>query len=208
MVLAVLTSMVWNELQDRIVMDAEKIGISEAVRKLTEKLRRFKNAEPEGVRIEPVRKETILQQRINENEAAAKKKTVETYHGYMAPMDVFGADSYRAASAAKDTESILKAYTLYKSVMEASKANSDDTTRLSHIEIETPLTKNESYTIGGMFIYLQMWLMFEQCVEDFIPVIVAERGGRYHLAFESLQSHYFTSDEKEIIAAVKTAYYR
>ncbi|MBO4509135.1 MAG: hypothetical protein J5747_10945 [Spirochaetaceae bacterium] len=188
-------------------MEADKNGISDAVRKLTEKLRRFKNAEPESVRVEPVRKDSFLQQRINENEAAARKKTVETYHGYMAPMDVFGADSYRAAAAAKDTDLIFKAYTLYKSVMEASKSNTDDSTRLSHIEIETPLTKNESYTIGGMFIYLQLWLMFEQCIEDYIPIIVPEKGSKYHLAFESLQSHYFTADEKEIMAAVKNAYY-
>ena len=188
-------------------MDTDKNGISDAVRKLTDKLRRFKNSEPDGVRIEPVRKDSFLQQRINENEAAAKKKTVETYHGYMAPMDVFGADSYRAAAAAKDTEYIFKAYTIYKSVMEAAKNNADENTRLSHIEIETPLTKNEAYTVGGMFIYLQLWLILEQCVEDYIPILVPEKGGRYHLAFESLQSHYFTAEEKEIMSVVRKTYY-
>ena len=189
-------------------MDADKNGISDAVRKLTEKLRRFKNAEPESVRIEPVRKESVLQQRINENEAAAKKKTVEIYHGFMAPMDVFGVDSYRAASAARDTEAMLKAYSLYKSVMDAAKTHSDDNTRLSHIEIETPLTKNDAYTVGGMFIYLQLWLMFEQCVDDYIPIIVQEKGSRYHLSFDSLKTHYFTAEEKEIMAAVKEVYYK
>ena len=188
-------------------MDADKNGISDAVRKLTEKLRRFRDAEPESVRIEPVRKDSYLQQRINESEAATRKKTVETYHGYMAPVDVFGADSVRAASIVKDTENIIKSYNLYKAVMEAAKAQSDDATHLSHIEIETPLTKNETYTSGGMFIYLQLWLIFEQCVEDFIPILVAEKGGRYHLAFESLQSHYFTAAEKEIMATVKSVYY-
>jgi len=188
-------------------MDSDKNNISDAVRKLTEKLRRFKDAEPDGVRIEQVRKDSVLQRRINESEAAARKKTAETYHGYMAPMDVFGADSVRAAAITKDTEYVFKAYTLYKSVMEAAIPLSDDATRLSHLEVETPLTKNESYTIGGMFIYLQMWLMFEQCVEDFIPVIVQEKGGRYHLAFESLQSHYFTAEEKEIMSVVKKTYY-
>ena len=188
-------------------MDADQNGISDAVRKLTEKLRRFRNAEPESVRIEPIHKDSVLQQRINENETAARKKSVEIYHGFMAPMDVFGVDSYRAASAARDTEAVFKAYSLYKSVMDASKAHSDENTRLSHIEVETPLTKNEAYTIGGMFIYLQLWLMFEQCVDDYIPIIVPEKGSRYHLSFESLKSHYFTSEEKEIMAAVKSAYY-
>ena len=188
-------------------METDRSGISEAVRKLTEKLRRFMAAEPEGVRIEPVHKDTLLQQRINEAETAAKKRTAEIYRGYMAPVEAFGDDSVRAAAAQRDTEAVLKAYTLYKAVMEAAKPLSDDTAHLSHIEIETPLTKNDAYTTGGMFIYLQLWLIFEQCVEDFIPIVVPEKGGRYHLAFESLQSHYFTSAEKELMAAVKKAFY-
>lgn len=188
-------------------METDRGGLSEAISKLTEKLRRFRAAEPEGVRLESVRKETLLQQRINENDAAAKKRTAEMYRGYMAPAEAFGDDSVRAAFAQKDTEAIFKAYTLYKSVMEVAKAQSDDATHLSHIEIETPITKNEAYTTGGMFIYLQLWLIFEQCVEDYIPIIVPEKSGHYHLAFESLQSHYFTSAEKELMAAVKKAFY-
>lgn len=188
-------------------METDRSGISEAVRKLTEKLRRFRAAEQNGVRIEPVCKETLLQQRINEAETAAKKRTADMYRGYLAPVETFGADSIRAVAAQRDTEAVLKAYTLYKAVMEDAKTLSDDTTYLSHIEIETPLTKNDAYTIGGMFIYLQLWLIFEQCVEDFIPIIVPEKGGRYHLAFESLKSHYFTSAEKELMAAVQKVFY-
>ena len=188
-------------------MNSERGGLSDAISKLAEKLHRFRAAEPEAARIEPARKDTLLQQRINEAETAAKNRTAEMYRGYMAPAEAFGDDSVRAAAAQRDTEAVLKAYTLYKAVMEAAKPLSDDTAHLSHIEIETPLTKNEAYTTGGMFIYLQLWLIFEQCIEDFIPVVVPEKGGRYHLAFESLQSHYFTSAEKELMAAVKKAFY-
>ncbi|MCR4940515.1 MAG: hypothetical protein K5930_10490 [Treponemataceae bacterium] len=181
--------------------------ITEAVRKLTEKLRRFKNSEPEGIRTEPLRKESIIQQKIKETEESMRKKTAGIYRGYMSPLDTFGPDSQRASAVLRDTDELLKAYKLYKAVMEASKPLSDNDVYLSHIEIETPLSKNESYTTGGMFIYLQLWLIFEQCVEDYIPVMVQEQGGRYHLSFESLQSHYFSSQEKELLASVKNTFY-
>ena len=188
-------------------MDNGGNDISEALRRLSEKLRRFKNSQPEGIRAEPVRKETIIQQKIKETEEKEQKKTAEIYRGYMAPDEAFGPDSQRAAAVRRDTSSILKAYNLFKAVMDASRPLSDDAVHLSHIEIETPLTKNESYTTGGMFVYLQLWLVFEQCVEDYIPVMEQEKGGRFHLSFEGLQSHYFSSSEKELLAAVKNAFY-
>lgn len=188
-------------------MDAGGNDITEAVRRLTEKLRRFKNSEPEGIRTQTVRKESIIQEKIKETEEKERKKTVEMYRGFMDPDQSFGPDSQRALSAHRDTEAVLKAYELFKAVMEVARPLSDDQVHLSHIEIETDLSKNEAYTRGGMFIFLQLWLILEQCVEDYIPVMEQEKGNRYHLSFESLQSHYFTSSEKELMAAVKEAFY-
>ena len=148
----------------------------------------------------------ILQEKINSNENARKQSVSKTYKIYKDPFGALGTSSDRARAIYDDEQNLLKAYNLFKAVSEAVKSKSDKETFVSSFEIESPLSRKNSYTFGGNFIYLICWLKFEEGIGDFVPVF-RESGKSYKLRFVPASEFRFENSDTELIAIIKEIFY-
>lgn len=148
----------------------------------------------------------ILQEKINSNENARKQSVSKTYKIYKDPFGTLGTASDRARTIYEDEQNLLKAYNLFKAVSDAVKSKSDKETFVSSFEIESPLTRKNSYTFGGNLIYLICWLKFEEGIGDFVPVF-KESGKSYKLRFVPVSDYRFDTGDTELLSMVKEIFY-
>lgn len=147
-----------------------------------------------------------LQDKINAGEAGRKQAISKTYKIYKDPFGTLGKTSDRARAIYDDEQNLLKAYNLFKAVNDACLSKSDKDTFVSSFEIESPLAKKTSYIMNGNFIYLICWLMFEENIGDFVPVL-EEKNNSYKLRFYSSENYRFENNDSEIIRMVKEIFY-
>ncbi len=152
----------------------------------------------------------LLQKKINSREQEYRRAILTSYSRYMNPFRALGKSSREAAAITEDENNLLKAYNLFKAFYEANHKIGDAETFISIGFVESPLTKKDAYTSGDDFIYLQCWLIFEQRVRDFIPVIeeVEEKMViTNRLKFVPLRTFSFSFEEREVIAAIEETYH-
>ena len=180
--------------------------VYEAINNFSKKFAKFKaQAEPE--RIKTTSRDEILQEQINRQEERYEFAVIGSYNVYKSPLVALGKNSARGKSIDEDEQSLLKAYKLFKAVNDANTSTGDKTTFISKVEIESPIAKKDSYVRGGQFIFLQCWLLFEQRVEDFVPVLEEDRNGYFHLRFHPQNEVKLSAKDKELIEKVREAFY-
>ncbi|MBR0032601.1 MAG: hypothetical protein IJP61_09980 [Treponema sp.] len=180
--------------------------VYEAINNFSKKFAKFKaQAEPE--RIKTTSRDEILQEQINRQEERYEFAVIGSYNVYKSPLVALGKNSNRGKSIDEDEQSLLKAYKLFKAVNDANNTAGDKTTFINKVDIESPITKKDSYIRGGQFIFLQCWLRFEQGVENFIPVLEEDRNGYFHLRFYPEAQVKMSAKDKELIEKVRESFY-
>jgi len=179
-------------------------SISDVFSNFAKKLYRFNQSGQDL----PTRKtqDDFLQDKINAGETGRKQAVSRSYKIFKDPFGELGTTNDRARAIYNDEQNLLKAYKLFKSVREACAEKSDKETFVSSFEIESPLTKKNSYTFGGNFIYLICWLMFEEEISDFVPVL-EEKNNSYKLRFVASENYHFESKESDLVRIVKEVFY-
>lgn len=148
----------------------------------------------------------FLQDKINAGEAGRKQAVSKTYKIYKDPFGVLGKTSDRAKSIYEDEQNLLKAYNLFKAVKDVCDSKSDKGTFVSSFEIESPLTRKAAYIMNGNFVYLICWLMFEENIGDFVPVL-EEVNNSCKIRFVSSENYKFNYSDMEVIRIVKEMFY-
>lgn len=183
------------------------IDISEAFSSFSKKLKRFEQSSSQERTVTPAR-DALLQTQIRESGERFKIGVVSTYRIFRAPFEALGQNSDRAASIDRDQQALLKAYNLYKSVIDIDRENQDEenSTHIGSVQIVSPLAQKASYTDGGQFIYLEAWLYFEQNCREYIPVFM-EVEGKNQLVFKAAGSFDFNPHDKEIFRLIEAEFY-
>lgn len=187
-------------------MGENRIEVANAFSAFSKKFARFNKAK-DSERVEEVRKDSILQDKINSREERFEFAIISTYRIYKSPYEALGTKSARAKSIDDDQQSLLKAYNLFKSITEINEKLGDEQTFIARADIESTVCKKDSYTRGGQFIYLQCWLMFAQHAADYIPVLEERKEGVFQLKFYKAETVHFLPKDTELIEIVKKTFY-
>lgn len=185
-------------------------NIQDALSIFSKKLKRFTKSSQTQPNL-PKKENQYLQEQIRERTLRLKTSVVQTYRIYKSPYEALGKNSDRAANIDKDEQELLEAYNLYCGVMdlngeEEKNDNQRKNTYISKIEIHSPLTQKGGYVSGGQFIYLLMWLYFEQNCQKYLPVFMEKDSG-WTLAFVKSENYSFEEHDKEIFEIVKQEFY-
>ncbi len=188
-------------------------GITDALNSFSQSLKRFNEAGKTERTVAPSESH-YLQEKIRERAERLKTSVTATYRIYKAPFEALGEHSDRAAGIDGDEQALLEAYNLYKGAMELNsdlnegvvKEAGSRQTFISKIEINSPLTQKSSYTSGGQFIYLMMWLYFEKNCRDYMPVL-SENDGNWNLTFVHSENFSFENHDREIFEIVRQEFY-
>lgn len=179
--------------------------ISDALSSFSRQLKRFNKANKNERVTEPT-EDSRIQQQIRESGERFKASVVQTYKIYKSPFQALGQDSARAVSIDRDEQNLLKAYELYKAITEGAKEKSDEQTFIADLRISSPLAAKASYTDGGQFIYLLMWLIFEKQCSQYVPYF-EEKGGLKVISFCPMENFTFDTHDKEVLDLVKKEFY-
>ena len=179
--------------------------LTDAINSFSKKLNRFKKSGKTD-RVTTPTADQRLQQQIRESGERFKMSVVQTYKIYRSPFEALGKDSSRAQSIDRDEQLLLKAYELYAGIQELAKEKSDEQTFVSQVVIKSPLSQKASYTDGGQFIYLMMWLYFEKNCQAYMPFF-EEAGESGRLNFCPAGKFEFDNHDREIFELVKTEFY-
>lgn len=179
--------------------------LTDAINLFSKKFSRFKKSGKTDRVTEPTAGQR-LQQQIRESGERFKMSVVQTYKIYRSPFEALGKDSSRAQSIDRDEQLLLKAYELYAGIQDLAKEKSDEQTFVSQVEIKSPLAQKASYTDGGQFIYLMMWLYFEKNCQAYMPFF-EEAGEAERLNFCPAGNFEFDNHDREIFELVKTEFY-
>ena len=179
-------------------------GVAQAFSEFAAKLKRYSQQEGE---VSPAPTQTapspVLQQTIDEREAAFRASVLGAYARYKNP----------SKDIALDMQNLLKAYNLFKAVQEAGNPTGDggelDGTHLSYAEYTSPLCRNSNYTKGASFIYLIASFMYEQNVSDYVPVFVKSlKTPSYDvLSFIPAQEAEFSMEQRQVLSIIKEEFY-
>jgi hypothetical protein len=187
-------------------------NIQDAINLFSQKLKRFKKS-GQTERIKTPGENAYLQEQIRERAERLRAGVVQTYRIYKAPFEALGKNSDRAAGIDRDEQALLEAYNLYSQVMEINGEGEEEqdkkpekTTYISRLELKSPLTEKAGYVSGGQFIYLLMWLYFEQNCQKYMPLF-AEKDGNCNLIFVKAANYSFESHDKEIFEIVRQEFY-
>lgn len=157
------------------------------------------------------REDELLQKKVYEKEKDYQKSIIAAYSRFMNPLRVLGKNSREAQEIVEDEQSLLRAYNLFKAVKESNETLGDGSTFIKVSEIKCPLTEKLRYTEGGDFIYLQCWLIYEQGIKDYVPYFeeVEDRlETSYRLEFSPRRSYSFGWQEREVVAAIESAFHQ
>ena len=170
---------------------------AEAFNAFANKLQRFISSGGEEPKRAPLPRSE--QERIHDALSEQKKAVISRYRLFL------NAD----ASVAADQAELLAAYNLFKAAQEANAAHATESTHLDGVPLVSPLTKNDRYTIGGDFIYLQLWLYHEKQAADYIPLLKPQPEGSesYTLTFVPARHYHPTYDDKEKADVIRACYY-
>ena len=157
-----------------------------------------------------VHQDDIIQKKmqIRENEFISSVNT--SYSKYLNPYRVLGKNAPLAIAIDTDKKNLLKAYNLFKAIKEANISIGDTNTFVKLQDIHSPLTDRDCYTVGGEFIYLQCWLIFDQNIKDFVPELVKKESDMqtvYSLEFSPLKTFAFSYQDKEVMGAIQASFY-
>ena len=177
-----------------------------AMEKFRSKFKKFSQSDKQN-RVQNKSENSILQEQINERTKRFEETVILTYKIYKSPLEELGLQSERAKSLEKDESALFKAYSLFKGVIELNgKPEEIGATFISKVNLVSPLTQKATYTQGGQFIYLWLWLFFEKKCQDFVPVFI-EKEGTFELSFVPFEEYSFSVHDKEIFAVVKQKFY-
>ena len=179
--------------------------LTDAINSFSQKFSRFKKSGKTERVTEPT-PDRRLQQQIRESGERFKMSVVQTYKIYRSPFEALGKDSTRAQSIDRDEQLLLKAWELYAGMLDFAKEKSDEQTFVSRVEVKSPLAQKASYTDGGQFIYLMMWLYFEKNCQTYMPFF-EEDGESVRLNFCPAEKFEFDNHDREIFELVKTEFY-
>lgn len=188
----------------------EKQTAAEAFDAFAQKLNRFisVHGDEEPVLNRPKTESELNQERIKQHEAQFKKDTIEHYKRFMNPFGTLGTTSSQAAEIAADQKNLLAAYNLHKGLQELNKKFGTNETNIQNAELVCPVAQKDRYTLGGEFVYLQCWLLFEQDIKDYVPVLTAPgNSDGYILQFVPKRLHRHDFKEKEIVEIVRMCFY-
>ncbi|MBQ2601631.1 MAG: hypothetical protein II584_04520 [Treponema sp.] len=163
----------------------------------------------DGAEIDLQREDDLIQKKVYARDEDYRRSIVSSYSRFMNPFRVLGKSSREAMEINEDEQNLLKAYRLFKAVKEANSEIGDGSTFIQFSGIKSPLTEKLRYTSGGDFIYLQCWLIYEQGIRDFVPVLEEEEERLetfYRLDFVPARNFEFTWQEREVIAAIEETY--
>lgn len=190
---------------------AEKDGRKSAAQAFSDFTKVFKRSVQSKDNSKPniVYEDEILQKKINAREQDFNLAVLASYKKYLNPFRTFG-KTQQAETIDNDEKNLLKAYNLFKAVRDANASIGDMNTFADIKYIHSPLTQRDCYTSGGEFIYLQCWLMFAQNITDYVPNFVEFEENYstvYKLEFVPQKNYTFAFDDKEVMAAIKSAYH-
>lgn len=182
-------------------------NISEVFSRFSRKLKRF-NDSPDSKIVKTPTENSFLQEKIKEKSERLRKNVCATYKIYKSPFEILGADSSRASLIDADEQALLKAYNLYKSVMDLNLENQDEigSTHIKNVEIFSPLTQKSVYVSGGQFVYLRAWLVFEKNCVQYVPFF-ENLNGDVRLRFEKSGNIKIDRHEEEILRIIKDEFY-
>ena len=188
---------------------AEKMTAGQAFSAFAKKFARSTQAQDNSA-LEVFHEDSFLQQKINAKEQDYNAAILSSYAKYLNPFRILGKNSRQAELISLDEKNLLKAYNVFKAVREINATVGDTSTFIKTDKVESPLVLQEAYTTGGEFIYLQCWLRFSQKATDFVPELVAVQENlqtHYILQFSPLKSFGWSFQDKEVIAAIESAYH-
>ncbi len=188
-------------------MADDRLSVMSAFSAFQKKFSRFTKSE-EGERLAPVRKDKVLQQEITDREERYENAVSNSYRIYKSPFEALGRNSSRAKAIDDDEQSVLKAYDLYKSIIELNEKKGDEHTFIAKYELENLIARKDSYTRGGQLVYLQCWLMFEQGITDYVPVLEEIKPGKFQLRFVDGETFRFPQTVLEQVEMIKRIYYQ
>ena len=182
-------------------------NIQDAILAFSDKLKRFSGFS-EGNFKKNLSEDQILEEKIRHSAQVFRDNVVNTYRIYKSPFAALGKNSSQAASIEADEQALFEAYTLFAGAMELNKKSGEKNsgTHISKVEISSPLTQKASYTSGGQFIWLFLWLYFEKNCREYFPYF-CEREKGWELCFKSSANFLLEGREKEVFEIVKCEFY-
>jgi hypothetical protein len=188
---------------------ARPFNVAQAFSAFSKKLSRSSQAS-DGEKLSVFHEDAVLQKKVSLADESYRLSVISAYKKYMNPYKALGKNSAEAKALAVDEENLLKAYNVFKAVLEANKTQGDGETFVELSEVKSPLTAKPCYTDGGQFIYMQCWLIFEQGIKDYIPELVLKNQGvdsTWHLEFTPLKTYRFDYQDKEVMAIIEQCYH-
>ncbi len=180
--------------------------LSDAVSNFSNKMERFFQAYPGADLERRTSPDSVAQKKLAQADFAFKKSVAETYKKYRFPYKTLGEDSVEAGIISHDEDQLLAAYNLFKAVTEANEKSSTGETFLKP-QIITSLSSQDQYTVGENFIYLQVWLYFEQKAKDFCPSFESSADGNFKIIFTPVKNFKRNHRESEIFATLASVFY-
>ena len=178
----------------------ESPNVSNIFVKFSKKLDSFSRAQEDQRRI--VRKESknaLLKSRIAENEEEKRNRIIESYRAFKVPS---------SRGIEEDEEALLKAYELYKNLLEMQEKSRKDKVFIRRAEIYAPLCEKDFYFSDEKIVFLIAWLRFEKNITDYVPAIIKDASSSPYLDFIEAETFRFSPEQKEIIAIIQDYFYR
>ncbi len=166
-----------------------------AFRNFEKKLKRYTESTDESIEIKS--QDHLIKQVIKESAVTYKDKVIRIYQEYIEPQSI---------QTEQDQDALVKAYDMYKAMLDLNDRMGDTTTRVSSFTISSILARNQLYTVNDKFVYLQMWFMNEKGYNDYVPVMVQTKNG-YRLDFVDPDDFAFTGNNRRIASIINEYYY-
>ena len=176
--------------------EKNKSSVSQAFSDFSEKFSRFLKDNPQNEPKIQKSKDTLLQERILEQEKQFVSQICAKYQKYI-----------NSEQLLPEQEQLLAAYNLFKAVKEAEKQYGSSQTCIKKDFLYSALCQNSQYTSGTDFIYLRVWLEFAQNIHDLVPQFSANHDGTYSLSFIPSRYATFTVEQKEIYSIILSNFY-
>lgn len=176
---------------DKIIRNMSTNDFRNALKNFSLKIRKT-SGDSNFIRTEIPSKDKILQNQIDSYEKDRILFIKKQYDNFQNP---------KTSDIEKDEESLVKAFEIFKSLLEIESNKSDNETFLYSKKIVSPICKKNEYANDKTFSFLKIWFIKKGFSDKYIPSIV-KFNEKYFLEFVNLSDCKFSSFEKEILQVI------
>ena len=170
---------------------SERNSLAQSIAAFSKKFDKLDDADKE-LRDQPLSKEQLLQDEINRREEEHEADLRRRISDFLEP---------RTQDIEQDEEALIQAYELFCKLNEVCEAASKENSsaRLRSIEISSPLSRRDDYTLGEEMSFLRIWFLQKKPDTAFIPQFTRDENGLFYLDFTDRELWTPSILEKEIL---------